>query len=129
MISIISSILALFLFVIGLVFLPIKLFRKDLENPTYNKLYKIHVNAPKIATILAFVHGFTVSTVTQIDLVSGWVFGIASVILLLMGAYMTIKTNSTPFDEQGDIDWRTSRILKWFISVIAIVALVLHFIL
>ena len=102
MVSQIAAILGLVFFIIGLIFLPLKIFRKDLENPTYRILYKVHVQAPKLATILALVHGFTMAPINPNQQLSGWVLGISMILMLLMGAFLTIKTKTTPLDDQGD---------------------------
>ena len=108
--------------------MPLKIFRKELENSNYRLLYKIHVNAPKLTLILAFVHGFTRETINPINIPTGWTLGITLIILTTLGALLSIKNKSEPLDDSGDVEWKTVRIVKWLITVTFIVALSLHYI-
>jgi hypothetical protein len=128
MVSSIAALLSLVFFVLGLLFLPVKLLRKDIENSTYRILYKLHLHAPKLATILALLHGFTVSPVVSAYLLSGWILGISLILMLAIGAFLTIKTGSEPLDDQGDVTWKNVRIFKYLLTIVAIISLVLHYI-
>ncbi len=126
MVNLIVAISALLLVVISLIFLPIKIFRKDLESSRYTILYQVHANAPKLGTILAFVHGLTVALVDPTRLLTGWGLGISLILLLVLGAFVSIKTKAQPLDDQGDTEWKTVRVVKWVLTVAALVLLVLH---
>ena len=128
MISTVAAFLALIFLIIGLPFLPLKIFRKELENSNYRLLYKIHVNAPKLTLILAFVHGFTRETINPVNIPTGWTLGITLIILTTLGALLSIKNKSEPLDDSGDVEWKTVRVVKWLITVTFIVALSLHYI-
>lgn len=126
MVSTIAAAIALIFLVIGLLFFPVKKFRKDLESPTYRVLYRLHVNAPKVATIAAFVHAFTLVVIDPMKLGSGWMLGVSLVLVLLLGAYISISNNAEPLHDQGDSEWRTIRLTKWFLTFIIVVYLLVH---
>jgi hypothetical protein len=129
MISTIAAYAALVFLIIGVIFLPLKFLRRDQENSNYRLLYKVHVNAPKLSLILAFVHGFTRETVNPANIPTGWTIGITLLILAVLGALISIKTSSEPLDEQGDSEWRTVRIVKWIVTIVIIVVVAFHYIL
>lgn len=129
MVSTISAYAALIFLIIGIIFLPLKLIRRDLESSNYRLLYKIHVNAPKLSLILAFVHGFTRETINPANIPTGWLLGISLILLAILGALVSIKNKSEPLDKEGDAEWRSVRIVKWVVTLVAMVVLSLHFIL
>ncbi|MFW9890102.1 MAG: hypothetical protein ACFFER_18115, partial [Candidatus Thorarchaeota archaeon] len=94
MVSSIAAVLALVFLLIGVIFLPLKLLRKDLENSDYRLLYKVHVNAPKLALILAFVHGLTRETINPPNVPTGWTVGILLAALAVVGGVISIKRKS-----------------------------------
>ena len=129
MVSTIAAYAALIFLIIGVIFLPLKLIQKDVENSRYRLLYKLHVNAPKLALILAYLHGFTRETINPPNIPTGWILGISLVILAALGALLSIKSNSEPLDDKGDSDWRSVRIVKWVFTVVIVFVLMLHFVL
>ena len=128
MVSSVAAVLALVFLVIGVVFLPLKLLRKDLESSNYKILYRVHVNAPKLALILAFVHGFTRETINPANVPTGWTIGISLILLAVLGALVSFRNKSEPLDEQGDTEWRTVRIVKWILTVVIVLVIALHYI-
>jgi hypothetical protein len=129
MVSTVAAVLALVFVAIGVVFLPLKLLRRNLENSNYRILYKLHVNAPKLALILAFVHGFTRETISPANVPTGWIIGIALILLAALGVLVSIKNKSEPLNEQGDAEWRTVRIVKWILTVVIVLVVALHYVL
>lgn len=49
------------------------------------------------------------------------------VILLGLGAFLSIKKDSKPMDEKDNRRWKTVRTVKWVLTVAAIVLLLLHY--
>jgi hypothetical protein len=127
MVSSIAAALALIFLIFGVIFLPLKLLRKDLENPNYRLLYKVHINAPKLALILAFVHGLTRETINPPNILTGWTLGIALIALAVLGAVISIKNKSEPLDDEGDTEWKPVRIVKWVLTVVIVIVLTLHY--
>ena len=128
MVSSVAAILALVFLVIGVIFLPLKLFRKDLESSNYRILYKVHVNAPKLGLILAFVHGLTRETINPANVPTGWTIGISLILLAVLGVLVSFRNKSEPLDEQGDAEWRTVRVVKWILTVVIVLIISLHYI-
>jgi len=87
----------------------------------------VHVNVSKLAVFLAFVHGFTVTPMDGTYSVTGWLNGVTMVVLLGLGAYLSIKNDAKPMDEEGDVKWRTLRVVKWVLTVLAVFFLLLHY--
>ncbi|MFW9967839.1 MAG: hypothetical protein ACFFEA_11870 [Candidatus Thorarchaeota archaeon] len=127
MVSSNAAVLALVFLIIGVIFLPLKLLRKDLENSNYRLLYKVHVNAPKLALILAFVHGLTQETINPPNVPTGWTVGIVLVALAVLGGVISIKRKSEPLDDQGDAEWKTARVVKWVLTIVIVLVLTLHY--
>jgi len=49
------------------------------------------------------------------------------VILLGLGAFLSIKNDSKPMDEERDQKWKTVRIVKWIFTVAVVIFLLLHY--
>lgn len=49
------------------------------------------------------------------------------VILLGLGAFLGIKNDSKPMDEEGDQKWKTVRTVKWIFTIAVVILLLLHF--
>jgi hypothetical protein len=88
----------------------------------------VHVNAPKLSLILAFVHGLTRETINPPNVPTGWTLGIALIVLAVLGAVISIKNKSEPLDDEGDMEWRTVRIVKWVLTVAIVLVLTLHYV-
>jgi hypothetical protein len=121
--------------VLGSVFVVLKIVYKRTGNKRYrafyerwgSPLYRVHVNVSKLAVFAAFIHGFTVKPADQIFSVTGWILGLSLVILLGTGAFLSIKNDSRPMDEEGDRRWRTIRMVKWILTAAVIPLLLLHY--
>lgn len=135
LVSLVTAYLAKIFLVVGLIFLGLKILHKRINNQRLNSfyegaekpLYLLHINATKFATILAFVHGFTAGPSSDSYLITGWILGIAMVLLLVLGAWMSIKNKSQPMNEFRDSDWRAVRIIKWLLTGLVILALASHY--
>lgn len=126
MISTVAALSAFALLILGLIFLLLKIFRKDLDSSAYGILYRVHFNAPKFALLLALLHGFTVQPLEPTNYPSGWILVISLFALAVLGVYLGIKNNSKPMDEEADTRWKTLRIAKWIVTVVIVLFLVLH---
>ncbi len=135
MISELSANLAKIFLVIGVPFVFFKSINKNVHNYGYTSFYQktkrpfyqLHVNATKIGIILAFVHGFTVQPISQTYILTGWLLGIIMIVLLGLGAFLSIKNKSHPMDTGKDLQWKTIRHLKWVLGICVLVSLFLHY--
>ncbi len=134
MTSLLLPILSLIMLVMGLLFAILKFLAMNLSNNNIKSLfenrkslfYNIHVTGSKFTVILAFIHGFIMTSETQNNSFTGWLLGFNLVILLLIGAILSIKHNSIPMTEDQDRQWRVVRIVKWILTFTVIVFLFLH---
>lgn len=131
----ISVTLSKILLVLGLPYIFLKIIDKGWNNQSYKDFYRkvrlplyfIHVNFTKIAIILGFIHGIIITPIDQVYVITGWIFGIISIILLGIGVRMSIKNGSRPMNEEEDIEWKTGRNFKWILTPIVIVLFLLHY--
>jgi len=101
MISELITNLAKILLVIGVPFVFFKSINKSVHNYGYTSFYQkikrpfyqLHVNATKIGTVLAFVHGFTVQPISQMYILTGWLLGIIMIVLLGLGYFSVSRIN------------------------------------
>jgi hypothetical protein len=96
---------------------------------TKRVLYQLHVNGSKVAVIFGFIHGIIRSPINQTYLITGWLLGIVMVILMGLGAFLSIKTHSKLMNREDDVKWRKIRIIKWILTVLVFLALALHYLL
>lgn len=135
MISSVSATVGKLSLVAGLVFIVLKIVYKRSHNEKFRLfyerrrtfLYQVHVNVSKLAVFMAFIHGFTLTPIDWTYTVTGWLFGVSMVALLGLGAYLSIKNDAKPMDEEDDRKWRRLRIVKWILTVVAIFSLLLHY--
>ncbi|MFW9903248.1 MAG: hypothetical protein ACFFFH_02870 [Candidatus Thorarchaeota archaeon] len=135
LISTLAVNLAKILMVIGVFCVVLKIINKTWRNQSYNAfytrmqrpLYHIHINATKFAIILGFIHGFTIISVDQSYIITGWALGIVMLLLLGFGVWMSIKNDSQPLSEDKDLEWRPIRITKWFLTLSVFFLLFLHY--
>jgi hypothetical protein len=113
-------------FVIGLIFLFVKLLGKRTSG-SYSILYNAHKAAPALATILGFYHGITITPWSQNYVLTGWILGFTMVALLVLGAYLGFQSEWVPFDEETDSKFKILRIVKWVLTIVVIVALAAHY--
>jgi len=98
-------------------------------SATKRVLYQLHVNGSKVAVIFGFIHGIIRSPIDPIYTITGWLFGIAMVIQMGLGTFLSIKTRSKPMNREDDVKWRKIRIIKWILTVLVFPALALHYLL
>ncbi len=135
MISSVSATVGKLSLVAGLLFVVLKIVYKRSNNERFRSfyegrrtlLYQVHVNVSKLAVFLAFVHGFTVTPIDGTYNITGWLYGVSMVILLGLGAYLSIRNDAKPMDEERDRKWRTLRIAKWILTVLTVFVLLLHY--
>ena len=99
------------------------------HSATKRVLYQLHVNGSKVAVISGVIHGLIITTLDQIYTITGWLLGIVMVALLVLGAFLSIKTNSKPMNREDDVKWRKIRIIKWILTVLVFLILALHYLL
>ncbi len=117
--------IAKILIVLGLIFIVVKGLGK--RPGSYNKLYILHKVGPGIATILAFIHGFTYVSISQNYVWTGWLLGLTLLALMSIGIFFGFKSNWVPFGAEENKRFRTLRILKWLLTVLLIIALAAHY--
>ncbi|MFX1538223.1 MAG: hypothetical protein ACFFDI_28845 [Promethearchaeota archaeon] len=127
------------LLVIGLIFVVLKIIEKILNNQTYSAfyeriklpLYYLHKACPALATILAFIHGFVyfwlLIPVNQTYIITGWLLGIAMLVLSILGVILGFKNDWKPFDEAKDSEWKIMRTVKWILTICVFLFLILHY--
>ena len=98
-------------------------------STTKRVLYQLHVNGSKVAVIFGFIHGIIRSPIDQTYLITGWLLGIVMVILMGMGAFLSIKNHSKPMNREDDVKWRKIRIIKWILTMLVFLILALHYLL
>lgn len=121
--------------ILGFVFIVLKIAYKGSHNQKYRVfyerwrplLYQVHVNVSKLAVLSALIHGFIVTPIDQTYTITGWLLGASMVILLGLGAFLSIKNDSKPMDEERDQKWKTVRIVKWIFTVSVVILLLLHY--
>ena len=121
--------------ILGSIFVVLKIMYKRSHNRKYRAfyerrrslLYQVHVNVSKLAVFSAFIHGFIVKPIDQTYAITGWLLGAAMVILLGLGAFLSIKNDSKPMEEEGDRRWITVRVVKWIFTVAVIIFILLHY--
>ncbi|MBD3405344.1 MAG: hypothetical protein GF411_04295 [Candidatus Lokiarchaeota archaeon] len=116
------------LFVLGLLFIIIKLFGKR-SSGSYNLLYNVHKAGPALATILAFVHGLLIPPINSAYVWTGWLFGLNMILLMALGIYMGFQSEWIPFDEEQNRKYRMLRIIKWILTITVIATLGIHYLL
>ncbi|NHJ03788.1 MAG: hypothetical protein EAX90_03120 [Candidatus Heimdallarchaeota archaeon] len=115
-----TALIAKILIGIGLIFVVWKLFTKIFKrNPAkvYEKtkpvFYNLHKAGSAIATILAFIHGFTVSTTNLTDMITGGILGLAMALMTALGIVLGFKNKWIPFDEEKDREYKIIRIIMF----------------
>jgi uncharacterized membrane protein len=122
------------LLVVGLIFAILKILNKTKKDkPTFYEkakvpLYNLHKVGSILATILAFIHGFTFTPIDPKYILSGWILGLSMVVLSILGIYLGFKSNWKPFDEVQNREFKNLRIIKWILTIIIIVFLAVHYI-
>ncbi len=136
-INLLTANLCKILFVLGLPYVILKILdkRKGVEDKDSffrsNKmvLYHLHLTGLKFAVIFSFVHGFMVARIDGVYVITGWVLGSVMVVLLGLGAFLSIKSGSEPMDWEDDRNRRRIRAVKWALTLLMFVSLALHYLL
>ena len=135
MLSLILATTAKLSLILGFVFIVLKIAYKRSQHRKYRAfyergrplLYQVHVNASKLAVVSALIHGYIATPMDQTYSITGWSLGASMVILLGLGAFLSIKNDSKPMDEERDQKWKTVRIVKGIFTVAVVVLLLLHY--
>jgi hypothetical protein len=117
--------IAKILIVLGLIFIVVKALGK--RPNYYSKLYILHKAGPGLATVLAFVHGFTYVPISQTYIWTGWFLGLSLLALMFLGIFLGFRSNWIPFDAEKDKKYKTVRMLKWLLTIVVIIALATHY--
>ena len=118
--------IAKILFVLGLIFLFVKLLKKK-DAGYYNFIYNLHKAGPALATILGFAHGITITPLSTNYVWTGWFLGLVLVALLILGAVMGFKSEWIPYNDEQDQEYKLLRVAKWILTILLIVALGAHY--
>ena len=134
-VSIITAIISTVLLILGLIYVIWKIITKksqksDSVMPISKVkliLYNIHKSASALATILGFVHGFTVEAINQTYVITGWILGFSMIVMTGQGIFLGFQNGWQPFTEEKDQKFKFTRIIKWFLTLLMIITLVGHF--
>ncbi|MFX1579508.1 MAG: hypothetical protein ACFFBJ_07645 [Promethearchaeota archaeon] len=119
--------IAKILFGLGLIFIIVKGLGK--KPTTYGKLYILHKAGAGIATILSFIHGFTIVPQSQTYLITGWCVGLLLLSLFVVGVFLGFQNNWVPFDDDKNRRFKKLRIFKWLFTALIVIALGSHYLL
>ncbi len=112
---------------LGLIFIIVKGIGK--RPAAYGKLYILHKAGAGIATVLGFIHGFTIVPQSQIYVTTGWFVGLSMLALLVIGVFLGFQNEWVPFDNDKDQKFKTLRIVKWILTLLVVIALGSHYLL
>ncbi len=126
MVMIMIADIAKILFVLGLVFLFAKVLGKR-EAGYYKTTYNLHKAGAALATILGFVHGLTITPLSQTYVLTGWLLGFALLALFILGVVMGFKSEWIPYDDEQNQNYKGMRIVKWILTVLVVVSLGAHY--
>ncbi|WP_371802318.1 hypothetical protein [Candidatus Lokiarchaeum ossiferum] len=135
-VSTITATLSTILLIIGMIFVIRKIITKKTQKSNSELsaikskkiLYNLHMSTTALATILGFVHGFTVETINQTYVITGWILGFSMIVMTSQGIFLGFQNRWHPFSEEEDQKYKFSRIIKWILTFIMIIALVGHFV-
>ena len=123
-------------FVLGTIFIFTKIQNKktgdkleSFHNRFKNILYQLHTNGTKIGIIAGFYHGLTIEAKALIYVNTGWILGIIMLVLLLTGAFLSIKQKSKPMTPKDDETYKTIRSIKWIFTILLYPAIGIHYLL
>ncbi len=121
------------LFGIGVLFLFLKLFLTKKEEKISKSLkliiYNIHKASFILSTILGFIHGLTIIPINQTYVITGWLFGISTIILCVIGIRMGFKNKWTPYTKEERNKNKKVRSIKWILTILTIAFLGMHYLL
>jgi hypothetical protein len=138
-VSEITAFISVFLLLLGFVFVVWKIVNKqsqkkdgDSSGRLYAKiekpLYILHLSASAIGSILSIVHGVTAEPVNLICKISGLILVITTHVMFIMGIFLGLKNKMQPFGSEKDAENKKTRIIKWILTGITMIALLVHFI-
>ena len=121
------------LFGIGILFLLLKLFinRKDEGDSEKLKIliYNVHKPCFALSTILGFIHGLTIVPINQTTIITGWLFGTCMILSCIIGIKMGFDNDWKPYNKEERSEHNKVRLLKWLLTILAIVFLGMHYLL
>jgi len=137
-VSEITAVISVFLLFIGLIFVVWKIINKKSQKKDghssariYTKiekpLYILHLSASAIGSILSIVHAVTAEPANVICKISGWMVLITTHLMFIMGIILGFKNKMQPFGSELDTENKQARRIKWILTIIAIIALFVHF--
>ena len=137
-VSEITAVISVFLLFIGLIFVVWKIANKKSQKKDghssariYSKIekpfYILHLSASAIGSILSIVHAVTAEPANVICKISGWMVLITTHLMFIMGIILGFKNKMQPFGSELDTENKQARRIKWILTIIAIIALFVHF--
>lgn len=136
-VSEITSAISVLLLLLGFVFVVWKIINKQSQkkdghsSARYVKiekpLYNLHLSASAIGSILAIVHGVTAESVNILCKISGLISVITANVMVIMGIIMGLKSKMQPFSSELDAENKNVRMIKWILTGIMIISLIIHF--
>ena len=118
--------IAKILFVLALIFLFAKVLGKR-EAGYYKMTYNLHKAGAALATIVGFIHGLTITPLSQTYILTGWLLGFALLALFILGVVMGFKSEWIPYNDEQNQHYKSMRIAKWLLTILVIVALGAHY--
>ena len=137
-VSEITAVISVLLLFIGLIFVVWKIINKKTQKKDghssariYTKiekpLYILHLSASAIGSILSIIHAVTAEPANVICKISGWMVLITTHLMFIMGIILGFKNKMQPFGSELDTENKQARRIKWILTIIAIIALFVHF--
>ena len=134
----IMSVISVLLLLLGFVFVVWKMKNKQSQKKdgqssvryvkNEKRLYNLHLSASAIGSILAIVHGVTAESLNLVCKVSGLISVILVNVMFIMGIIMGLKSKMQPFGSELDAENENTRKIKWILTGITIITLIVHFI-
>jgi len=118
--------IAKILFVLSLLFIFLKVMGKR-ESRVYVPFYQLHKAGPALCTILAFIHGLTITAWSPTYILTGWILGIVLIALLILGVVMGFKSEWIPYNDEQNSKYKAFRVIKWLLTIAVIIALGAHY--
>ena len=125
--------IAKILFAVGLLSSAFKiLFIKKYNQSTDSKkmiIYNLHKASFALSIILGFIHGLTIVSVNQTYILTGWLFGLTMISLMIIGIRMGFKNDWKPYNKEQNTQHRKIRLFKWILTILVVALLGMHYLL
>ncbi|MFX1238550.1 MAG: hypothetical protein ACFFAS_01950 [Promethearchaeota archaeon] len=125
--------IAKILFAVGLLSSVFKiLFIKKYNQITDSKkmiICNLHKASFALCIILGFIHGLTIVPVNQTYVLTGWLFGLTTIILMVLGVRMGFQNDWKPYNKEQNSQHGKIRLIKWILTILAVALLGMHYLL